>query len=70
MEQGPEIDLIKPAKISGSLERLCREECQNIPKSRCEKLVTSSPRRVEAGTAAKGSSLQRKGSEYICQGVL
>lgn len=48
MEQSQEIYLIKPERISGSLERICREESQNIPRPRCVKTVTSYPRRLEA----------------------
>ena len=38
------------------LERICKEEWQRIPKSRCEKLVASFPRRGDASTQywAKG----------------
>lgn len=32
------------------LEQICREERQNIPKSRCANLMASSPRRVKAVT--------------------
>ena len=35
------------------LERICREEWQKIPKSRCAKLVASHPRRLEAVITAK-----------------
>ncbi|KAG2455540.1 TCB1 transposase, partial [Polypterus senegalus] len=38
------------------LERICEEEWQRIPKSRCEKLVTSFPRRFMAVLAQKGAS--------------
>ena len=38
------------------LERICREEWQKIPKSRCAKLVASYPRRLKAVIAAKGAS--------------
>ena len=38
------------------LERICRDEWQKIPKSRCAKLVASYPRRLEAVIAAKGAS--------------
>lgn len=43
-----QIYLIKPERISGPLERVCRENCQNIPKSRCTKLVPSYSRILEA----------------------
>ncbi|KAG2456628.1 TC1A transposase, partial [Polypterus senegalus] len=38
------------------LERICKEEWQRIPKSRCEKLVASFPRRLMAVLAQKGAS--------------
>ncbi|CDQ97102.1 unnamed protein product [Oncorhynchus mykiss] len=38
------------------LERICREERENLPKYRCAKLVASYPRRLEAVIAAKGAS--------------
>ena len=38
------------------LERICREEWQNIPKCRFAKLVTSDPRRLEAVITSKGAS--------------
>ncbi|KAG2462042.1 TC1A transposase, partial [Polypterus senegalus] len=38
------------------LERICKEEWQRIPKSRCEKLVASLPRRLMAVLAQKGAS--------------
>ncbi|MBN3294624.1 TCB2 transposase, partial [Polypterus senegalus] len=38
------------------LERICKEERQRIPKSRCEKLVASFPRRLMAVLAQKGAS--------------
>jgi hypothetical protein len=38
------------------LERVCREEWQELPKYRCAKLVASYPRRLEAVIAAKGVS--------------
>ena len=40
------------------LERICKEEWQKIPKSRCEKLVGSFPRRLMAVLAQKGASTQ------------
>ena len=40
------------------LERICKEEWQRIPKSRCEKLVVSFPRRLMAVLAQKGASTQ------------
>ena len=40
------------------LERVCKEEWQRIPKSRCEKLVASFPRRLMAVLAQKGASTQ------------
>uniref|UniRef100_A0A7N9AQB8 Transposase n=1 Tax=Mastacembelus armatus TaxID=205130 RepID=A0A7N9AQB8_9TELE len=40
------------------LERICEEEWQRIPKSRCEKLVASFPRRLMAVLAQKGASTQ------------
>ena len=40
------------------LERLCKKEWQRMPKSRCEKLVASFPRRLMAVPAQKGASTQ------------
>ena len=49
------VDPRSPSNLT-ELERICREEWQKIPKSRCEKLVASYPRRLEAVIAAKGAS--------------
>ena len=38
------------------LERICREECEKLPKYRCAKHVVSYPRRLKAQIAAKGVS--------------
>ncbi len=38
------------------LERICKEEWQRIPKSRCEKLVASFPKRHMAVLNQKGAS--------------
>ena len=38
------------------LERICREEWENLPKYRCANLVASHPRRLEAVIAAEGAS--------------
>ncbi len=38
------------------LERICKEEWQRIPKSRCEKLVASFPKRLMAVLNQRGSS--------------
>ncbi len=38
------------------LERICKEEWQRIPKSRCEKLVASFPKRLMAVLNQKGAS--------------
>ncbi len=38
------------------LERICKEEWQKIPQSRCAKLVASYLKRLEAVIAAKGTS--------------
>jgi hypothetical protein len=38
------------------LERICREEWENLPKYRCAKIVASYPRRLEAVIIAKGAS--------------
>ncbi len=38
------------------LERICNEEWQRIPKSRCEKLVASFPKRLMAVLNQKGAS--------------
>ncbi len=39
-----------------ALERICKEEWQRIPKSRCEKLVASFPKRLMAVLNQKGAS--------------
>lgn len=46
------------------LERICKEEWQSIPKSRCEKLVAWFPRRPMAVLAQKCASTQ-----YWAQGL-
>ncbi len=38
------------------LERICKEEWQRIPKSRCEKRVASFPKRLMAVLNQKGAS--------------
>ena len=38
------------------LERICREEWEKLPKNRCDKLVASNPRRLEAIIIAKGAA--------------
>ena len=38
------------------LERICREEWENLSKYRCAKLVASYPRRLKAVIATKGAS--------------
>ena len=38
------------------LERICKEEWEKIPKSRCSKLMQTYPRILEAVIAAKGAS--------------
>ncbi len=38
------------------LERICKEEWQRVPKSRCEKLVASFPKRLMAVLNQKGAS--------------
>uniref|UniRef100_A0A9J8AG74 Tc1-like transposase DDE domain-containing protein n=1 Tax=Cyprinus carpio carpio TaxID=630221 RepID=A0A9J8AG74_CYPCA len=38
------------------LERICKEEWQRIPKSRCEKLVASFPKRLMTVLDQKGAS--------------
>uniref|UniRef100_A0A9J8B873 Tc1-like transposase DDE domain-containing protein n=1 Tax=Cyprinus carpio carpio TaxID=630221 RepID=A0A9J8B873_CYPCA len=38
------------------LEKICKEEWQRIPKSRCEKLVASFPKRLMAVLYQKGAS--------------
>ncbi len=40
------------------LERICKEEWQRIPKSRCEKLVASFPKRLMAVLNQKGASIK------------
>jgi transposase len=37
-------------------ERICREECEKLPKYRCSKLVASYPRRTDAVITAKVAS--------------
>ncbi len=38
------------------LERICKEEWQKIPQSRCAKLVVSHPKRLKAVIGAKCAS--------------
>jgi transposase len=38
------------------LERICREECEKLPKYRFTKLIASYPRRLKAVIAAKTAS--------------
>ena len=38
------------------LEQICKDEWEKIPKSRCEKLIQTNPRRLEAVITAKGAS--------------
>ena len=49
------------------LERICREECEQLPKYRCAKLVVSYPRILEAVTTAKNASTKvlSKESQYL-----
>jgi hypothetical protein len=37
-------------------ERIYREELEKLPKYRCDKLVTSYPRRIKAVITSKGAS--------------
>ncbi|KAF7650114.1 hypothetical protein LDENG_00131130 [Lucifuga dentata] len=39
-----------------AFERICQEERDKLPKSRCAKLVEMNPRRLAAVIAAKGAS--------------
>uniref|UniRef100_A0A7N8X1Z3 Tc1-like transposase DDE domain-containing protein n=1 Tax=Mastacembelus armatus TaxID=205130 RepID=A0A7N8X1Z3_9TELE len=48
---------LSPSNLT-ELERICKEEWQRIPKSRCEKVVASFPRRLMAVLAQKGASTQ------------
>lgn len=67
MEQSPEKYLIKPGRISDSLKDLQRKVSEYPQIQVCRfAVVTSWPRRPEAVTAPKGSSLKRKWSEYLC----
>jgi hypothetical protein len=38
------------------LEKICKEEQEKIPKSRCSKLIQTYPRRLKAVIAAKDAS--------------
>jgi hypothetical protein len=49
-----DVQRLSPSNLT-ELERICREEWENLPKYSCAKLVTSYPRRLEAVTAAKGA---------------
>ena len=40
------------------IERICREECEELPKYRCDKLVASYPRRLLVVITAKGASTE------------
>jgi hypothetical protein len=42
-----------PSSNLTELDRICREECEKLPKYRCVKLVASYPRRLEAVIVAK-----------------
>jgi hypothetical protein len=46
------------------LERICREEWEKLPKYRCDKLVASYPRRLEAVIVPKGAS-----TKYCVKGL-
>ena len=46
-----------PSSLS-ELERICKEKWHRIPKSSCEKLVASLPRRLMAVLAQKGAPTQ------------
>uniref|UniRef100_A0A8C1FTT5 Nuclear transcription factor, X-box binding 1 n=1 Tax=Cyprinus carpio carpio TaxID=630221 RepID=A0A8C1FTT5_CYPCA len=49
------------------LERICKEEWQRIPKSRCEKLVASFPKRLMAVLDQKGCLIEQLTEEkYEC----
>ena len=47
-----------------ALEKICREEWQKIPKSRCAMLVASNPRKLKAVIAAQGAS-----TKYCVKGL-
>jgi transposase len=49
------VQQISPSNLT-ELERICREECEKLPKYRCAKLVAPYPRRLKAVIAAKGAS--------------
>ena len=42
--------------LETELERICREEWENLPKYRCAKVVAAYPRKLEDVIAAKGAS--------------
>ncbi len=63
--QSPDLNLWRDLKMAvhqrlpsnlTELERICKEEWQRIPKSRCEKLVASFPKRLVAVLNQKGAS--------------
>lgn len=49
------VNRLSPSNLA-ELKRICREESQKIPKSKCAKLVTSHQRRLKAVITAKGAS--------------
>jgi hypothetical protein len=56
------------AMLPDKLERICREECEKLPKYRCAKLVTSYPRRLKAVSLPKVlNKVLSKGSENVCK---
>uniref|UniRef100_A0AAZ3R1J0 Tc1-like transposase DDE domain-containing protein n=1 Tax=Oncorhynchus tshawytscha TaxID=74940 RepID=A0AAZ3R1J0_ONCTS len=46
----------RPPSNLTNLERICREKWEKLPKYRCNKLVASYPRRLQAVITAKGAS--------------
>ena len=50
-----DVQQCSPSNLT-ELEKICREEWENLPKYRCVKLVASYPRRLKAVITAKGAS--------------
>jgi hypothetical protein len=49
------VQQFSPSNLT-ELERICREECEKLPKYRCAKLIALIARRFKAVIAAKGAS--------------
>jgi hypothetical protein len=54
----------RPPSNLTELERICKEECEKLPKYRCANLLASYPGRLEAVIAAKNAS-----SKYLVKGL-